>query len=182
MKHEKYEVFNNLFIGACATFSHDFFIAPSDVIKQRMQLCKNLTARESIGNIMKDDGIKGLYRSYPITVFMNLPFMAIVVCVNENMKTWLRPWETKNPHHWYFLCAGIAGGCAALATNPIDVVKTRLQTQNLKPSCSRLVKLWKRELDIKNNIEAAEPIIKEKPTLSKKPCFEEKKIHYSSIF
>jgi len=33
MKNEKYEVFNNLAIGASTTFAHDFFIAPSDVIK-----------------------------------------------------------------------------------------------------------------------------------------------------
>ena len=97
---------------------------------------------------MKDDGFKGLYRSYPITVMMNIPFAAIVVCVNENMKTWIQPQDRRNPHFWYFVCAGIAGGSAGIITNPIDVVKTRLQTQNLKPSCSRLVKLWKRELDI----------------------------------
>ena len=89
MKNEKYEVFNNLAIGASSTFAHDFFIAPSDVLKQRLQLCKNLTARQSINNIMRDDGFKGLFRSYPITVMMNLPFASVVVCVNENMKTWI---------------------------------------------------------------------------------------------
>lgn len=97
---------------------------------------------------MRDEGIKGIYRSYPITVLMNIPFAAVVVCVNENMKTLIRPWERQNPHLWYFVCAGVAGGMAGMLTNPIDVVKTRLQTQNLQPSCSRLVKLWKRELEI----------------------------------
>lgn len=75
---------------------------------------------------MKDDGFKGLYRSYPITVFMNFPFNAIVVCANENLKTWIKPWERSNPHFWYFLCAGVAGGIAGMLTNPLDVVKTRL--------------------------------------------------------
>jgi solute carrier family 25 iron transporter 28/37 len=82
-----------MLIGATCTFAHDFFITPSDVIKQRLQLCKNLTARQSIKNIMENDGIRGLYRSYPITVFMNVPFQSMVVCVNENMKTWIKPWE-----------------------------------------------------------------------------------------
>ena len=59
---------------------------------------------------------------------MNIPFAATVVCVNENMKTWIKPWETKNPHAWYFICAGTAGGLAGIITNPLDVVKTRLQT------------------------------------------------------
>ena len=31
--NDKYEFFNTLAIGAASTFAHDFFIAPSDVIK-----------------------------------------------------------------------------------------------------------------------------------------------------
>jgi solute carrier family 25 iron transporter 28/37 len=31
--HEKYEFANTMLIGACSTLAHDFFIAPSDVIK-----------------------------------------------------------------------------------------------------------------------------------------------------
>jgi hypothetical protein len=48
LKNEQYDLFNNLLIGATTTISHDFFIAPSDVIKQRLQLCKNLTAKSAI--------------------------------------------------------------------------------------------------------------------------------------
>lgn len=67
-----------------------------------------------------------LYRSYPLTVFMNIPYMSMVVCTNENLKTALKPWERSNPYFWYFVCAGIAGGLAGVLTNPFDVVKTRL--------------------------------------------------------
>jgi solute carrier family 25 (mitochondrial iron transporter), member 28/37 len=124
--NEQYNMISTMGIGATTTFAHDFFITPSDVIKQRMQLCKKLTAVQCIRDILHQDGIRGLYRSYPITVFMNLPFSSMVVCVNENMKTLLKPWERENPHFWYFVCAGIAGGVAGIVTNPLDVVKTRL--------------------------------------------------------
>jgi solute carrier family 25 iron transporter 28/37 len=117
---------STMLIGAATTFAHDFFITPSDVIKQRMQLCNKLTASQCIRDILMQEGIRGLYRSYPITVFMNLPFSAMVVCVNENLKTLFKPWERQNPHFWYFTCAGIAGGVAGIVTNPLDVVKTRL--------------------------------------------------------
>ena len=80
---------------------------------------------------MREEGARGLYRSYPLTVMMNIPFMSVVVCVNENMKTYLKPWEQNNPHFWYFICAGTAGGVAGILTNPMDVVKTRLQTQEI---------------------------------------------------
>ena len=87
-----------------------------------------MTARECVSNILTEEGIFGLYRSYPLTVLMNIPYATIVVCVNENLKTFVKPWNKSNPHFWYFLCAGTAGGIAGLMTNPLDVVKTRLQT------------------------------------------------------
>jgi len=43
--------------------------------------------------ILKEEGVKGLYRSYPITVLMNIPFASFVVCCNENLKTLTKPWE-----------------------------------------------------------------------------------------
>lgn len=91
--NEKFEMITTLGIGATTTFAHDFFITPSDMVKQRLQLCKSLTAVQCIKNIMRNEGIKGLYRSYPLTVMMNIPYQSIVVCTNENMKTWVRPWE-----------------------------------------------------------------------------------------
>ena len=107
-----------------------------------MQLCKNMTATQTIKQIIYQDGFLGLYRSYPITVFMNIPFQACVVCVNENLKTYIRPAERSNPHGWYFVCAGIAGGVAGMITTPLDVIKTRLNTQTLQTSCTKLEKQW----------------------------------------
>jgi len=138
-------------IGALTTFAHDFFITPSDsklsnvictVIKQRLQLCSHLTASQCVKNIVKEEGISALFRSYPVTVMMNIPFAMTVVCVNENLKTHFKPWNRENPHLWYFMCAGVAGGLAGLVTNPLDVIKTRLQTQELKPSCQKLRELF----------------------------------------
>jgi solute carrier family 25 iron transporter 28/37 len=96
------------------------------VIKQRLQLCSHLTTVQCVKSIIREEGAIALFRSYPVTVGMNIPFATTVVCVNENLKTYIKPWNTSSPNFWYFICAGIAGGIAGLVTNPLDVVKTRL--------------------------------------------------------
>lgn len=57
---------------------------------------------------------------------MNIPFSSIVVGVNENLKVKVRPREQKYPVFWYLACGGLAGGVAAVITNPLDVIKTKL--------------------------------------------------------
>lgn len=121
-------------------------------------------------DILREEGFtRGLYRSYFLTVGMNVPFASCVVCINENMKTYIRPWEHAHSNFWYFFCAGVAGGCAGLITNPFDVVKTRLQTQELKPSCPRLLDLWENQAgtEIKGG---AEKLIKDCCDAPKPDC------------
>lgn len=126
MHNEELDIVHNMVLGAATVFAHDLFIAPSDLIKQRMQLCNKTTSKEALSTVMQDGGLRSLLRSFPITVFMNLPFQCTVVCVNENLKTLVHPWERNNPPLWYFMCAGVAGAVGGMITNPIDVVKTRM--------------------------------------------------------
>lgn len=51
-KNQNFNVASTLFIGGASTFAHDFFQSPADLIKQRLQLCKNLTARKVLSDLI----------------------------------------------------------------------------------------------------------------------------------
>lgn len=124
------------FCGAAATFSHDLCMTPFDTVKQRMQLgyYKNLT--DCVKSIRATEGIKAFYYSFPTTLMMNLPFGCVMVAVNESARKIINP--TGKYNFMASMVAGtIAGTVAAAVTTPLDVIKTKLQTQNLEP-CPRV--------------------------------------------
>ncbi len=40
---------------------------------------------------------------------MNLPYSALMVMMNENLKVYFKPEKRRLKFMWYFLCASIAG-------------------------------------------------------------------------
>jgi len=129
--------------GACATVCHDLIITPMDVVKQRMQLGVHRGIGDCLRATVRREGLGGLYRSMPTTLAMNVPFGGVLVASNESLKLSLglgsssgssRPSEPGSELPWYFLSAGLSGALASFATQPLDVVKTRLQTQDLLSS------------------------------------------------
>jgi hypothetical protein len=59
---------------------------------------------------------------------MNIPQAALFMTLYENMKNYLFA-DGKSHIAGVFACAGISGAIASGITTPMDVVKTRLQTQ-----------------------------------------------------
>ena len=95
-----------------------------------------------VRSIMRSEGIIAFYRSLPLTVAMNIPYGCVLIAVNESMRTILSPIINSQLTHTTNQSVGIvtalasgavAGGIAAAITTPLDVIKTRLQTQQLQP-------------------------------------------------
>jgi solute carrier family 25 (mitochondrial iron transporter), member 28/37 len=59
---------------------------------------------------------------------MNLPYSMIMVSANETFKKILNPSGEMNIKA-YMASGAMAGALAGVLTNPLDVAKTRLQTQ-----------------------------------------------------
>ena len=86
------------------------------------------TAFDAARTIVRNEGAHVLYRSYPTTLIMNVPFTAIHVGLYESTKRALKIEDEDEGFRTQFLAGGFAGGMAGFLTTPMDVVKTRMQT------------------------------------------------------
>lgn len=122
--------------GAAATAVHDTILTPHDVAKQRLQLGRHSGPLDCVLSVWKQEGLRGFYRSLPVTLAMNIPYTGMLVACNDSLRRTLHVCRGGTAEAkladapWYFLCAGVSGALAGAATTPMDVVKTRLQTQS----------------------------------------------------
>lgn len=117
--------------GAFATILHDGILTPMDMVKQRLQLGYYRGVYDCLRSIVKSEGLHYLWRSLPTTLVMNIPYAAAVVSANESMKQVTIPIFGPDNMIAYLTSGALAGAFAAAVTCPLDVIKTRLQTEAL---------------------------------------------------
>lgn len=130
--------------GAAAGIIAATFVCPLDVIKTRLQVhglpkLTNGTVRGSLivgslEQIFQKEGLRGMYRGLSPTVLALLPNWAVYFTMYEQLKSFLCS-EDKNRHLSVganVIAAAAAGAATTIATNPLWVVKTRLQTQGMR--------------------------------------------------
>jgi len=116
--------------GATATIAHDSILTPMDVVKQRVQLGMYVRVTTCMREVLRMEGLQAFYLSLPTTLMMNVPYAFSLVATNETLKE-LCIERGYKPGFGVFLLSGAgAGAVAAAVTTPMDVVKTRLQTQD----------------------------------------------------
>lgn len=130
--------------GAAAGIIAATFVCPLDVIKTRLQVhgvpkltngtVKGSLIVGSLKQIFQKEGLRGMYRGLSPTVIALLPNWAVYFTMYEQLKSLLCG-EDKN-HHLSVganvIAAAVAGAATTIATNPLWVVKTRLQTQGMR--------------------------------------------------
>ncbi|XP_021889237.1 nicotinamide adenine dinucleotide transporter 1, chloroplastic isoform X2 [Carica papaya] len=88
----------------------------------------------SLKQIFQKEGLRGLYRGLSPTVLALLPNWAVYFTIYDQLKSLLGS-DDEN-HHLSIganmLAASGAGAATTIATNPLWVVKTRLQTQGMR--------------------------------------------------
>lgn len=79
-------------------------------------------------DVFRNEGLRAFYVSYPTTLAMTVPFTALQFTAYESITKLMhrRPGYDPLTH---CTAGGLAGGIAAAATTPLDVIKTLLQTR-----------------------------------------------------
>ncbi|KAH6671861.1 mitochondrial carrier domain-containing protein [Halenospora varia] len=129
--------------GFLADFAASFVYVPSEVLKTRLQLQGRYnnpffqsgynykSTAHAARTIVRQEGFSALFYGYKATIFRDLPFSALQFTFYEQGQTWARQWKQSReiglPLELFTGAA--AGGLAGVITCPLDVVKTRIQTQ-----------------------------------------------------
>uniref|UniRef100_A0AAR2JCL4 Mitochondrial glutamate carrier 1 n=1 Tax=Pygocentrus nattereri TaxID=42514 RepID=A0AAR2JCL4_PYGNA len=90
---------------------------------------KSPTAMQLTRELLREKGIAGLYKGLGATLLRDVPFSIIYFPLFANLNN-LGKKGAEGPAPFYvsFISGCIAGSTAAVAVNPVDVIKTRLQS------------------------------------------------------
>src|SRR4051812_21963480 len=140
-----------MFLGLIADLAAAPVYVPSEVLKTRLQLQGRFNnphfdsgynyrgTLNAMRTIVRHEGFGALFHGFKATLWRDLPFSALQFAFYEEerglAKRYMGSHNIGLPLE--ILTAATAGGMAGVITTPLDVVKTRIQTQhNDVPSTS----------------------------------------------
>ncbi|KAK5109612.1 hypothetical protein LTR62_006849 [Meristemomyces frigidus] len=117
---------------------------PTEVLKTRLQLQGRYnnpyfssgynyrSTPHALSTIVRTEGFGELFSGYKATLFRDLPFSALQFTFYEQEQKWAKQWVGPGKEIGLaleILTGASAGGMAGVLTCPMDVVKTRIQTE-----------------------------------------------------
>ena len=98
---------------------------PGDIIRMRPNI-SGQNNMQVIKSLYKRNGFTAFFNTRPYILAMNVPTGIIEFAVVKNSIN-----TFGNENHKIFLYGGIAGIISSIINNPIDILKTNIQTQGL---------------------------------------------------
>lgn len=135
-------------VGLIADLAAAPIYVPSEVLKTRLQLQGRHNnpyfhsgynyrgTIDAMRTIIRTEGFGALYYGFQHTLWRDLPFSALQFAFYEKEQELARQWVGSKDIGLplEILTGASAGGMAGVITCPLDVVKTRVQTQHSDPS------------------------------------------------
>lgn len=129
--------------GFIADLAASIVYVPSEVLKTRLQLQGRYNnphfysgynyrgTRHALSTLVRTEGFSALFYGFKATIWRDLPFSALQFTFYEQFQIWARRWKQSKDLGLGLeaLTGAAAGGMAGVITCPLDVVKTRTQTQ-----------------------------------------------------
>ncbi|KTW28473.1 hypothetical protein T552_01733 [Pneumocystis carinii B80] len=124
-------------LGAVAGASGAILVYPIDLVKTRMQNARTKMGEQILyknsfdcaKKVLKKEGILGLYSGMGPQLIGVIPEKATKLTVNNLVRNILKDDNGKIKLYWEILAGASAGASQVIFTNPLEIVKIRLQTQ-----------------------------------------------------
>ncbi|EGE79123.1 hypothetical protein BDDG_02061 [Blastomyces dermatitidis ATCC 18188] len=125
-------------LGSIAGAFGAFMVYPIDLVKTRMQNQRSARVGERLYSnsidcarkVIRNEGVLGLYSGVIPQLIGVAPEKAIKLTVNDLVRRTFADKQTgKIGLGWELFAGGMAGGCQVVFTNPLEIVKIRLQVQ-----------------------------------------------------
>ncbi|OCK82919.1 calcium-binding mitochondrial carrier protein-like protein Aralar1 [Lepidopterella palustris CBS 459.81] len=136
--HDILESVHHFALGSLAGAFGAFMVYPIDLVKTRMQNQRSSRVGEMLyknsldcaKKVIKNEGPRGLYSGVFPQLIGVAPEKAIKLTVNDLVRGKFTDKSTgKIWWPWEVFAGGAAGGCQVIFTNPLEIVKIRLQVQ-----------------------------------------------------
>ncbi|TLD21131.1 hypothetical protein PspLS_08914 [Pyricularia sp. CBS 133598] len=127
----------NFALGSVAGAFGAFMVYPIDLVKTRMQNQRGVRPGERLyknsidcfQKVVRNEGFLGLYSGVLPQLVGVAPEKAIKLTVNDLVRGWTTDKNGKIGLTSEILAGGSAGACQVVFTNPLEIVKIRLQVQ-----------------------------------------------------
>ncbi|RKF83862.1 Calcium-binding mitochondrial carrier protein Aralar1 [Golovinomyces cichoracearum] len=132
-----FESVHHFALGSIAGAFGAFMVYPIDLVKTRMQNQRSSTVGQMLyknsidcaKKVVSNEGFKGLYSGILPQLVGVAPEKAIKLTVNDLMRSHFSGSDGRIRIHQELLSGGTAGACQVIFTNPLEIVKIRLQVQ-----------------------------------------------------
>lgn len=136
--HKMLESVHHFALGSIAGAFGAFMVYPIDLVKTRMQNQRSARVGERLyknsvdcfRKVIRNEGVPGLYSGVIPQLIGVAPEKAIKLTVNDLARGFFT--NKDNGKIWWpheVISGGLAGACQVVFTNPLEIVKIRLQVQ-----------------------------------------------------